>query len=125
MAANPRDAMASRYSGTPGGDPLGGIALSNAAAATSGNYARTLRFKGRTYGHLLNPHTGWPVEGPTSVTVIGENCLSAGAVSTIACLQSPQAAMTWLSDAGLPWLMIDREAVCSGPLAAEMGLSLT
>lgn len=108
-----------------GGDPLGGIALSNAAAATSGNYARTLRFKGRTYGHLLNPHTGWPVEGPTSVTVIGENCLSAGAVSTIACLQSPQAAMNWLSDAGLPWLMIDDEAVCSGPLAAEMGLSLT
>lgn len=108
-----------------GDDPLGGIALSNAAAATSGNYARTLRFKGRTYGHLLNPHTGWPVEGPTSVTVIGENCLSAGAVSTIACLQSPQAAMTWLSDAGLPWLMIDDEAVCSGPLAAEMGLSLT
>jgi len=108
-----------------GGDPLGGIALSNAAAATSGNYARTRRFKGRTYGHLLNPHTGWPVEGPTSVTVIGENCLSAGAVSTIACLQSPQAAMTWLSDAGLPWLMIDREAVCSGPLAADMGLSLT
>ena len=108
-----------------GGDALGGIALSNAAAATSGNYARTLQFNGRTYGHLLNPHTGWPVEGPTSVTVIGENCLSAGAVSTIACLQSPQAAMNWLSDAGLPWLMIDDEAVCSGPLAAEMGLSLT
>ena len=106
-----------------GGEPLGGIALSNAAAATSGNYARTLRFAGRTYGHLLNPHTGWPVEGPTSVTVIGENCLSAGAVSTIACLQSPEAAMVWLSEAGLPWLMIDRNAGYSGPLATELGLS--
>ena len=106
-----------------GGDPLGGIALSNAAAATSGNYARTLRFKGRTYGHLLNPQTGWPVEGPTSVTVVGENCLGAGAVSTIACLQSPEAAMAWLSEAGLPWLMIDSNAGCSGPLASELGLS--
>ena len=108
-----------------GGDSLGGIALSNAAAATSGNYARTLRFEGQTYGHLLNPQTGWPVEGPTSVTVIGENCLSAGAVSTIACLQSPEAAMTWLSEAGLPWLMIDPGAGCSGPLASELGLSPT
>ena len=106
-----------------GSDPLGGIALSNAAAATSGNYARTLRFEGRTYGHLLNPLTGWPVEGPTSVTVIGENCLSAGAVSTIACLQSPEAAMVWLSEAGLPWLMIDRNAGYSGPLATELDLS--
>lgn len=106
-----------------GGEPLGGIALSNAAAATSGNYARTLCFEGRTYGHLLNPQTGWPVEGPTSVTVIGENCLSAGAVSTIACLQSPEAAMVWLSEAGLPWLMIDRNAGYSGPLATELELS--
>ena len=105
-----------------GGDPLGGIALSNAAAATSGNYARTLRYEGRTYGHLLNPKTGWPVEGPTSVTVIGENCLSAGAVSTIACLHTPKAAMAWLSEAGLPWLMIDRDANYTGPLAAELGL---
>ena len=101
-----------------GGDPVGGIALSNAAAATSGNYARTLRYEGRTYGHLLNPLTGWPVEGPTSVTVIGENCLSAGAVTTIACLQSPDAAMAWLSEAGLPWLMISPDAGCSGPLAS-------
>jgi len=101
-----------------GGEPLGGIALSNAAAATSGNYARTLRFEGRTYGHLLNPQTGWPVEGPTSVTVIGENCLSAGAVSTIACLQSSEAAEAWLSEAGLPWLMISPDAGCSGPLAS-------
>jgi thiamine biosynthesis lipoprotein len=106
-----------------GSDPLGGIALSNAAAATSGNYARTLRFEGRTYGHLLNPLTGWPVEGPTSVTVIGENCLSAGAVSTIACLQSPETAMVWLSEAGLPWLMIDHNAGYSGPLASELDLS--
>lgn len=106
-----------------GSDPLGGIALSNAAAATSGNYARTLRFEGRTYGHLLNPLTGWPVEGPTSVTVIGENCLSAGAVTTIACLQSPKAATAWLSEAGLPWLMIDQDAGYSGPLASKLGLS--
>ena len=105
-----------------GGDPLGGIALSNAAAATSGNYARTLRYEGRTYGHLLNPQTGRPVEGPSSVTVIGENCLSAGAVTTIACLHSPEAAMAWLFEAGLPWLMIDRDAKYTGPLAAELGL---
>ena len=105
-----------------GGDPVGGIALSNAAAATSGNYARTLRYEGRTYGHLLNPLTGWPVEGQTSVTVIGENCLSAGAVTTIACLQSPDAAMAWLSEAGLPWLMIDQDAGYHGPLASKLGL---
>lgn len=105
-----------------GGNPLGDIVLSNAAAATSGNYARTLRYKGRTYGHLLDPQTGWPAEGPSSVTVIGENCLSAGAVTTIACLHTPEAAMVWLSEAGLPWLMIDRDAGYSGPLATELGL---
>ena len=40
------------------------VRLSSAAIATSGNYARRIDHQGKRYGHLLNPRTGWPVEGP-------------------------------------------------------------
>ena len=93
------------------------VQLSNAAVATSGNYARHIGFEGKQYGHLLNPKTGWPVEGPTSVSVVDSHCLTAGAVATVACLQAEKAARAWLEHAALPWLMVSTTGQQSGPIA--------
>ena len=93
------------------------VQLSNAAVATSGNYARHIGFEGKQYGHLLNPKTGWPVEGPTSVSVVDSHCLTAGAVATVACLQAEKAARAWLEHAALPWLMVSTTGQRSGPIA--------
>ena len=93
------------------------LQLSNAAIATSGNYARVIDYQRRRYGHLLNPKTGWPVEGPSSVSVLDSHCLTAGAVATVACLHSEETAGTWLEHAALPWLMVSSSGDHSGPIA--------
>jgi thiamine biosynthesis lipoprotein len=96
------------------------VQLSNAAIATSGNYARRIDFEGKQYGHLLNPKTGWPVEGPTSVSVLDSHCLTAGAVATVACLHSEKDARAWLEHAALPWLMVSSTGKRSGPIADRL-----
>ena len=96
------------------------LQLSNAAIATSGNYARVIDYQRRRYGHLLNPKTGWPVEGPSSVSVLDSHCLTAGAVATVACLHSEESAGTWLEHAALPWLMVSSSGDRSGPIAHQI-----
>ena len=93
------------------------VHLTDSAMATSGNYARVIKHEGRAYGHLLDPRSGLPVEGPTSVTVIDTRCLTAGAVSTVACLKPIADAEQWLNQAGLPWLIINTDNAISGPIA--------
>ena len=63
-----------------------------AGLATSGDARRYVRWRGERLGHILNPRTGWPVEGaPRSVTVVARTCLEAGTISTLAYLQGPGA----------------------------------
>ena len=96
------------------------VQLSNVAIATSGNYARRIDYDGKQYGHLLNPQTGWPVEGPSSVSVLDRHCLTAGAVATVACLHSEESARAWLEHAALPWLMVSSTGIQSGPISDRM-----
>ena len=95
------------------------VDLTDAAIATSGSYERRIAYRGEDYGHLLDPETGWPVLGPASVTVIDTHCLTAGAVATTACLQTEEKAASWLIDAQLPWLMVDRKTEISGPISSD------
>jgi thiamine biosynthesis lipoprotein len=69
------------------------IALTRGGLATSGDARRFVIHQDRRLGHILDPRTGWPVEGaPRSVTVVGPTCLEAGTLSTLACLRGPGAA---------------------------------
>jgi thiamine biosynthesis lipoprotein len=44
------------------------------------------------FGHVLNPMTGWPVEGaPRSVTVAADTCTQAGMLATLAILRGSDA----------------------------------
>lgn len=55
--------------------------------ATSGDARRFVLRNGRRYGHILDPSTGWPVEGaPRSVTVVAPTCTEAGILATLAML---------------------------------------
>jgi len=53
------------------------------ALATSGQYENFKEIKGKKYGHILDPRTGYPVENEVlSVTVVAEDCLTADALAT-------------------------------------------
>jgi len=68
------------------------VDLERGALATSGDARRHVMWQGRRLGHILDPRTGWPVEGaPRSVTVLAATCVEAGTLSTMAMLRGPDA----------------------------------
>lgn len=100
-------------------DPQQAIAqveLANAALASSGDYERCITIKGVRYSHILDPHTGWPVQGLSAVSVIGEQCLVAGSTATLAMLKPAEQALDWLASLGLPWFACDMQQQCHGTL---------
>jgi FAD:protein FMN transferase len=82
------------------------VYLHAGAIVTSGNYERCIEVDGKRYSHILNPKTGWPVEGFSSVTILGDYCLVAGSAATIASLKSESEALAWLNELGLPYVCI-------------------
>lgn len=76
----------------PGAAVAQTIALRAGGIATSGHTKRYCRVGGKKLGHILNPKTGWPVEGaPLSVTVGGATCTEAGFWSTLGMLHGQDA----------------------------------
>jgi thiamine biosynthesis lipoprotein len=98
--------------GTPGGAELSAapgqfvLELAAGALATSGDARRFLLKDGVRYGHILDPHTGWPVpDAPHSVTVAAGSCTEAGLFSTLAMLQGA-GAEAFLREQGLPFWVL-------------------
>lgn len=96
------------------------LELEAGGIATSGDYQRFMVVDGKRYSHLLDPRSGWPVSGLTSVSVVASRCLVAGTASTIAMLKG-EAGASWLDDLGLPNLRVDVRGRVSGSLAAGLG----
>jgi len=66
--------------------------LSNAAIATSGTLKRYFVAQGKSYSHILNPKTGYPIQGlPRSITTFASCCVLAGSYSSLAMLQGSNA----------------------------------
>lgn len=95
---------------------IASVELGAGAIASSGDYERFLEMDGRRYCHILNPITGWPVQGLASVSVIAEQCLVAGTASTVAMLLGPEQGARWLQELGLPFLGVDAGGGLSGTL---------
>lgn len=95
------------------------LSLSCGALATSGDYERYMDVDGVRYCHILNPHTGWPVQGLRSVTVLADQCMLAGTLSTIAMLMG-HAGKQWLADTGVAHFWVDNEGICGGTLSDQL-----
>jgi thiamine biosynthesis lipoprotein len=90
----------------PGEAVLGKFDLTLGALATSGDARRFVMWQGRRLGHILDPRTGWPVEGaPRAVTVLGSTCLEAGTLATIAYLQGPRASAFLAAQGVQHWVL--------------------
>jgi thiamine biosynthesis lipoprotein len=93
------------------------IEIPQGAIATSGDYERFMIIDGTRYSHLLNPITGQSIQPKyASASVIAPRCIVAGSFSTITLLKSltnPH----WISNANLPYLLVDQDMKVSGSLA--------
>ncbi len=56
--------------------------VTDVAVATSGNYEKFVMIDGLKYSHTIDPHTGLPVRGIKSVTIISPNAEIADAMAT-------------------------------------------
>jgi len=66
------------------------VFLRDQALSTSGSYEKFLELNGKKYCHILDPHTGRPVEGMLSVTVIGPSGMETDALSTAFFVMGPE-----------------------------------
>lgn len=97
---------------------IAAVELAGGAIASSGDYERYFESAGRRYCHILDATTGWPAAGIAAVSVVAEQCLVAGAASTIALLKGPGAGPAWLKSLGLPHLCVAANGELSGTLDA-------
>jgi len=68
-----------------------GVAVTDHAVATSGDYLRCFQFDGRRYGHIIDPRTGWPVDNSCrAVSVVAPSCTIAGILTTTALILGPK-----------------------------------
>lgn len=96
-------------------EALARIALASGGIATSGDYERCMVVAGIRYPHLLDPRSGESFRaGPASVSVCAPLCLLAGAATTIAMLHAEAEAGAFLTNLGLPHLLIDQAGRISG-----------
>lgn len=58
------------------------LPVGNRAVATSGNYEKFFEVNGVRYAHILDPRTGYPVQGVQSVTVISPSAELSDALAT-------------------------------------------
>ncbi len=58
------------------------ITIFNSAVVTSGSYEKFVEFNGIKYTHIINPKTGYPTTGLSSVTVLGPSAEIANGFST-------------------------------------------
>ncbi len=72
--------------------PLGMLRIRNRGMGTSGSSFQRFEAGGRVFGHILDPRTGEPAEGPASVTVLAPSAAEADALSTAFYLLGPDAA---------------------------------
>ena len=64
-----------------------GVAVTDHAVATSGDYLRHFLYQGRRYGHILDPRTGYPaINDCRAVSIIAPSCTIAGLLSTSVCI---------------------------------------
>lgn len=77
---------------------------------TSGNYERFRVHENLRYAHILDPRTGWPVEGITSATVIHPDGTVADAAATVLVIAGPDHWHRMARRMGIRYAMLVDEA---------------
>lgn len=94
-----------------------GIALTDAAVATSGDYRNYFEVDGRRYSHSIDPRSGRPVQHDlVSVTVIAADCMHADAWATALTVLGTEDALALAEAQGLAVYLLRRDGERIVPL---------
>lgn len=86
------------------------IPITNAAAATSGDYEKFFIYQDIRFHHLLDPKTGFPARGCRGVTIICPTTMMADAMATAVFVLGPDRGMALIqSSSDLEGMIVDRD----------------
>ncbi len=107
---------------------LGVLSVGETAVVTSGTYQRYFTdMRGRTYHHIFNPVSGYPVSNSLlSVTIVCEDGIMADALSTAMFVLGENRALSyWRTYKGFDMVMVtnDNRVVCTSGLMERITLS--
>jgi thiamine biosynthesis lipoprotein len=106
------------------GSPLGVLRLRNKGMGTSGTAFQRFEAGGQVYGHILDPRTGRPADGPASVTVIAPTAAEADALSTAFYLLGAEAAAAYTAEhAEIGAVFVEEGPADRSPRIVTLGLS--
>ena len=74
------------------------VPLRQGAVVTSGSYEKFVVFNDKRYSHIINPATGYPATGLTSVTVFGPSAEKANGFSTSLMVMGKDAGMKLINN---------------------------
>lgn len=74
----------------PDAEPSEFLTLENCCISTSGDARQHLIVADKRYSHIIDPRTGWPVEGRSSVTIVAPRGHLADGVATAVSVLGPQ-----------------------------------
>ena len=61
---------------------FGWLPVIESSVATSGGYEKYIVFEDRKYSHILDPRTGMPTQGPSSVSIFAKQAELCDALAT-------------------------------------------
>tara|TARA_R110002167_G_scaffold34533_6_gene110114 strand:- start:77 stop:1072 length:996 start_codon:yes stop_codon:yes gene_type:complete len=76
------------------------LPIVESSVATSGNYEKFVIFKGKKYTHIIDPRTGYPVSGISSVSIFAKSAELCDALATAVFILGKDAGISLINQLG-------------------------
>ncbi|WP_242111838.1 FAD:protein FMN transferase [Luteimonas aquatica] len=97
------------------------LLLRHAAVSTAGDAEQWFEADGHRYSHLIDPRSGWPMQGRSATTVIARRGIDADGLDTAAALLGPEAGARLV--ASVPGAAMRMERLAPDAAGAQVHLS--